>query len=604
MLRTSQSQTRLYKQMGIGFVAFVTFLIVFVSLPGGRSGGGGAFGDGGAGSSAYLYGGGLFFGAGTDKSPYALAMSQNDAGFEADSFILKALVSNPRAKREMIHPSFAIPKTVRALTAVSLERIAAKDAAAAADANNNGAPSVDGAPAPFFPTSMAHLRGFLERGSASLRARFNALYEIEAKTAVMKVPDAFAAKAKAMFALLPGGLAGLENQTIVTMYNKFTDEYSLFNEVRRFRPGYQERLRPEQEAAVNASYNANSGAENCDFCSMSRTAEDVFGRIESKHCYVASNVAKYESWHSLIVSKHHSPLTFNAEIIQDYFATSQRWFEKVNSVDRDAVFPFMSWDAGPRASASQVHQHLQVVLTHDRYLSKAENTRRAASVFERRFVGKNYWAEVAMVHSQMGLALSHGNSVVISHSCPVKEREMIVVTSDHTSPDFAEALNAALESLRDDIGVRALSMGVSFTPVGTALPASSRGSHPILPAGDQAVGAAAAKNKRGAFAAAGNGSNNSNGNKKGGHLPPPPAPFGGENPSDVGAPHHHDEALEKKMLRGYPTIARIIDRGTPNDVRSDTGAMEYFGANNVGADPYLVMPHLRRRLAALGRRGE
>jgi hypothetical protein len=49
----------------------------------------------------------------------------------------------------------------------------------------------------------------------------------------------------------------------------------------------------------------------------------------------------------------------------------------------------------------------------------------------------------------------------------------------------------------------------------------------------------------------------------------------------------------------YPALARIVDRGSPLDKRSDVGAMEFYGANNVGADPFHVMQHLAPRVKAL-----
>jgi hypothetical protein len=178
------------------------------------------------------------------------------------------------------------------------------------------------------------------------------------------------------------------------------------------------------------------------------------------------------------------------------------------------------WDAGPRASASQVHQHMQISITADRYFSRAEHARQSALRYEQRFPGANFWSDVAEVHERLGLGFRLGSAILLSHVCPIKERELIVIGPSATAPEFGELLAIGLMSLRDDIGTRAFSLAVTFEAI----------------------------------------------------------------PDFSGWPIN------------YPAIARVVDRGSPIDLRSDVGAMEFYGANNVGADPFQIAPFLRDRV--------
>lgn len=413
-------------------------------------------------------------------------------------------------------------------------------------------------------TRIAQLPVLMGPSSSTLFPLFDNIFVAEAKPAALRVPVAFEEKVRKMFAAYPGGTTNLkfiENQTIVTTYNKYTEEYSLFNEVRRYRPGYLERISADQEQQINAMGRANEGPATCDFCSMERTAEDVFGRITSRHCYTAANIAKYESWHSLLVSKVHDTLAITTAELVDHIQTAHKWFDAVHQLDPEAVFPHLMWDAGARASASQPHKHMQISLTHDRYFTRAESTRRAALAYEEQFEGRNYWRDVLAVHETLGLAVRHGEAMLISHLCPIKERELIIVAETSRTNAFAELLSVALQAMKDDVGTRAFSLAITFHPL--AVP-------PAPPAGGVGRdGSRSSGSQRSFFSR------------------------GGE----------YDAELEARLIKNYPTIARIVDRGSPLDKRSDVGAMEFFGANNVGADPFEIMTHLRRRITELHQRG-
>ena len=377
----------------------------------------------------------------------------------------------------------------------------------------------------------------------SLGPAYARLFVITRRPAELIVPTAFRSRVQEMFAAYPGGTARLdfvESQTIVATYNRMTEEYSLFNDVRRYRPGYMEKLSQEEEAQWHRELMRNAGPDTCDFCSESRTAEDVFGRVYGKHCYTASNIAKYERWHSLIISREHHPLNHTSAQWRDYISTAHAWAAKVHERDPTARFPHLMFDAGWRASASQPHMHIQMAMTANRYFTRAEHTRLAAvDYFEGHYAagpdgepaekGHSYWADVVNAHEALGLALRFNRSAVLSYITPIKERELVILTEDSTSPCFGALLAAALTALTDGVGTRSMSMGITLEPYG----------HPIT--------------RRGRRSSA---------------VP-------------------------------YPAIARVVDRGSPMDRRNDVGAMEFYGANNVGADPFHIMPHLIKHVKML-----
>eukprot|EP01061_Rhynchopus_euleeides_P014960 TRINITY_DN25693_c0_g1_i2.p1 TRINITY_DN25693_c0_g1~~TRINITY_DN25693_c0_g1_i2.p1 ORF type:complete len:451 (+),score=162.62 TRINITY_DN25693_c0_g1_i2:44-1396(+) len=347
---------------------------------------------------------------------------------------------------------------------------------------------------------------------------FHRLYMVDEKQARLVVPDTFSAKVKNMFKSYPGGSDSLhfvEHQTLVTIRNKITHDHSLFNRIRRYRPGYRETLTDEENARLAKDIEQSRG-DGCDFCHPERTAEDLFGRVKGEYCYVAANVAKYEKWHSLLIAKEHNPLKFTLPAVMDYLEVAHKWFGMVHKTDPAAVAPHMMWDSTGRASASQMHQHMQLSInTH--YYTKAEILREQAGRYGMGY-GANLYADMAAVHDQLGLAIRRGQAVLLVHLTPVKEREVIVV-GNSKSTEFAELLYAALQGLIEGSGTRSFSASIVF------------------------------------------------------------------------------EHIENHTM--MPAVARIIDRGAPGDVRNDVGAMEFYGSNNVGMDPFELAKKLRAHYSKL-----
>ena len=100
------------------------------------------------------------------------------------------------------------------------------------------------------------------------------------------------------------------------------------------------------------------------------TPKDLFGRVKGINSVTAANIAKYDVYSSLVIFKKHNPLEFNLEEFSDYIDTSFKWFEMVFNRDKNFQFPFFVWNCLPRAGASLIHGHAQILITKAQTLCK------------------------------------------------------------------------------------------------------------------------------------------------------------------------------------------------------------------------------------------
>ena len=131
---------------------------------------------------------------------------------------------------------------------------------------------------------------------------FNRIFRVYVENGSLKYPESMEKWIKKRWKL-----EDVKKQKIIRIENKITGESSLFNELRSNRPVKNyvrvERIKP---------------FKGCPFCNPKKfTPEDVFGRIEGKYCITASNIAKYDYIHGLIIFNEHNPYSFDKEKISD-----------------------------------------------------------------------------------------------------------------------------------------------------------------------------------------------------------------------------------------------------------------------------------------------
>ncbi len=333
---------------------------------------------------------------------------------------------------------------------------------------------------------------------------FQSLFDVKVSQGEMKVPEDMQGWVEDQF----GSVEKVENQEIVQVTNKHTGEAALFNELRAERP-LQRGETATQEEVEEARGGPFCKAENM-------TPEDTFGRIEGEHCVTASNVAKYDQCHGLIVFDEHNPLGFGEEEVVDYIRTGRRWFEEAGKHSQ-ADYPMLLWHCLWRSAASIVHGHMQLLLTAENHYPTVKSLNQARQEYMEE-CGREYFQDLFRAHEAVGLGVQEGEVEVMASLTPRKEKEIMIVAPE-LNENFARALYKAVSTLRDDLGVESFTAGVGLPPL-----------------------------------------------------------------------------KQEEGWKGFPVVARVIDRGSLSDKTYDIGAMELFaGANVVASDPFEVFESLQKR---------
>lgn len=245
----------------------------------------------------------------------------------------------------------------------------------------------------------------------------------------------------------------IERQQIVRVTNNQTGESTLFNSIRARRPVLTPRV---EETRV-----LHTLAEKGPFTNpLEETPADTFGRIDGDHWITASNIAKYDYLHGIIIARTTDPyITGDAEIA-DLISVAIRWCQDAHRAYPRAVYPFLIWNFLWRAGASVVHNHAQILLTHRLYATPAR-IERLREDYQRRY-GTEYYDDLFRVHTAIGLGIVYKNARVMAHLTPKKEHEVVIITqSPH---DLAPALAKVLECYQN-IGIQSYNAAVYMPPI-------------------------------------------------------------------------------------------------------------------------------------------
>ncbi len=175
-----------------------------------------------------------------------------------------------------------------------------------------------------------------------------------------------------------GSVEAVREQRIVRVSNQVTFEGALFNELRALRPM---EVKGGDEVRATIASSAND-----PFCRPETgTPADVFGRVEGRWGITASNVAKYDGFHGVLVFKDHDPLApLDAAAVRDHLTTARRWAERALEVDPAARYYLLLWNCLWRAGGSIVHGHMQMTATRGMHYPKIELLRRQALAYDAR----------------------------------------------------------------------------------------------------------------------------------------------------------------------------------------------------------------------------
>ncbi|WP_156786029.1 hypothetical protein [Archaeoglobus veneficus] len=296
--------------------------------------------------------------------------------------------------------------------------------------------------------SITDLPKLVESLKNAERSLFYRIYRFYIETGRLVLPDAMREWTTARF-------GECEEQRIVRVTNKVTYESTLFNELRAKRP-IDAKVSEDTHRMIEES-------KGCPFCNpKERTPADAFGRIEGKHCITASNIAKYDYLHAVIIFKGHDPFVCEAEKIADYLDVAFEWFRKANEYDSRAIYPFFMWNCLWRAGASIIHGHAQALISREPYGRQEfyENVRK----WYAKIYGSEYFEDVYAIHEALGLGFMLESIKIMAYLTPVKEKEVVMISSGISG--LAEAIGLVLKCYHR-LGVRSFNVAVFMPPLGS-----------------------------------------------------------------------------------------------------------------------------------------
>ena len=289
---------------------------------------------------------------------------------------------------------------------------------------------------------------------AEARAAADRIFSVATTTGRLEAPASMHAWITKLF----GSVEAVSTQHIVRVTNNVTLEGALFNDLRALRPievkGGEE-VRKTIDSAANDPFDKP----------LEGTPADTFGRIKGAHGITASNVAKYDGYHGVLVFDEHDPLApVDAATIRDHLETVKRWGQAALADDPAARYLFLMWNCLWRAGGSIVHGHMQMTATRGAHYPKVEALRRQALAYDAS-TERDYFDDLWAVHDALGLGVSVDHARVFASLVPVKERECVVIGrpgGDITS--LAGGIARVVKAFRAS-GVMAHNMAVYLPPL-------------------------------------------------------------------------------------------------------------------------------------------
>ena len=285
------------------------------------------------------------------------------------------------------------------------------------------------------------------------RERFQGIFHISSSIGRLNPPPTMHKWIEGHF----GSVESVLEQRIVRITNLVTMEGALFNGLRSQRPMVIEK--PQQLEKLIAE---DLGGPFCQ--PLEGTPEDIFGRVEGRYSVTASNIAKFDGLHGVVIFDEHDPLTFSEERIGDYIDTALEWAQEARAMDEDARYFFFLWNCIWRAGASIVHGHAQVVLGRDMHYAKVEHLRRAALEYKKA-TDRNYFDDLYRVHHILGLTLDVGSIRILAYLTPIKEKEIFLI-SEGLDDSLKSCMYRVLDCYVQGLGVSSFNLVIYMPPIG------------------------------------------------------------------------------------------------------------------------------------------
>jgi hypothetical protein len=300
-------------------------------------------------------------------------------------------------------------------------------------------------------TQLEQLKNSLPEAEQNL---FNRFFRVDTTIGKLAAPESMTGWITKNF----GSLDRVTSQKITKVTNLLTLEGALFNEIRASRP---------MECQVNDELRQVI-AQSCGdpFCNPETgTPADSFGRVKSHYALTASNVAKYDGYHGIVIFDAHDPLALDHAAIVDYFETAQEWASRAYREDPQSKYFFFMWNCLWKSGASIIHGHAQMTLTKGMHYPKVEALRRTWAAYKGQYNGACFFKDLYQVHHSLDLAWEWEDGVKgLAYLTPIKEKEVLLIAPQPGKPLY-EAVGRVLEQYRK-ICVTSFNLALYLPPLG------------------------------------------------------------------------------------------------------------------------------------------
>lgn len=285
------------------------------------------------------------------------------------------------------------------------------------------------------------------------RERFQRIFRLSSTTGYLTAPRVMHPWIKSYF----GSLDAVTEQHIVKMTNIVTWEGALFNDLRARRP-------MEARDHDNIRHAIQNNGTGPFAKPLEGTPEDTFGRVRGRHSITASNIAKYDGFHGLVIFDEHNPLHLEPAAVSDYFDTALAWASEAHETDPSARYFLFMWNCLWKSGASITHGHAQMTLTRDMHYAKVEALRRAALTYRQEY-GTSYFDDLYATHCDLGLTFSDGTVRGLAYLTPIKEKEVLLM-ADELNAALKERIYRALCHFTQELNVLSFNLALYMPPLG------------------------------------------------------------------------------------------------------------------------------------------
>ncbi len=297
--------------------------------------------------------------------------------------------------------------------------------------------------------NLVALRAALPDGDRQL---FDRLFAIGGGTGRLVVPDPMIPWVEETY----GSVDAVTAQQIVKVTNLWSFQTSLFNPFRAQRP----QAGSDSDSLADEIF--GDGPDPFDHPEQDTTA-DTFGRIRGEHTITASNLAKSNVHHGVVIFHEHNPWVVTEDALWDAVQVAMKWFEASRQTNQSAIYPLIIWNCLWKSGASISHAHLQLLLTSGMHYGQIERLRRITVEYPR-IHETRYFDDLYRAHAALGLGHERAGVRMYAHLTPLLANECVLL-SDTLSEAFVRTIHRVIRRLHEELGLTSFNLAIVPPPL-------------------------------------------------------------------------------------------------------------------------------------------